>query len=266
MSVTLEEAGEALEILIHTLHVADGAAAQKREHHEPHHTLDRRQAVGGRSGGDQGMYSTRPRGARRARSTSRRTAWSTMRLPQPARRSPRGGPPRWPPARHRALRPTSVARLHVDDLAALVKAEHGKVMADAAGEVARGLEVVEFACGSPAAQGRVQRGRPPPASTSTPSGSRWVSWRASPRSTSRSWSLLDVPVGDRLRQHVRAETFGERSVRLAPPGRAGGRGGISRRGVQRGAGRQGSGGPDPDAPGHRGGELRRVDAGGSARL
>jgi malonate-semialdehyde dehydrogenase (acetylating) / methylmalonate-semialdehyde dehydrogenase len=36
---------------------------------------------------------------------------------------------------------------HVNDLAALVTAEHGKVLADAAGEVARGLEVVEFACG-----------------------------------------------------------------------------------------------------------------------
>jgi malonate-semialdehyde dehydrogenase (acetylating)/methylmalonate-semialdehyde dehydrogenase len=36
---------------------------------------------------------------------------------------------------------------HVDDLADLVTSEHGKVHADAAGEVARGLEVVEFACG-----------------------------------------------------------------------------------------------------------------------
>jgi malonate-semialdehyde dehydrogenase (acetylating) / methylmalonate-semialdehyde dehydrogenase len=36
---------------------------------------------------------------------------------------------------------------HVDDLADLVTAEHGKVHADAAGEVARGLEVIEFACG-----------------------------------------------------------------------------------------------------------------------
>jgi malonate-semialdehyde dehydrogenase (acetylating)/methylmalonate-semialdehyde dehydrogenase len=35
----------------------------------------------------------------------------------------------------------------VDELAALVTAEHGKVRADAAGEVARGLEVIEFACG-----------------------------------------------------------------------------------------------------------------------
>jgi malonate-semialdehyde dehydrogenase (acetylating) / methylmalonate-semialdehyde dehydrogenase len=43
----------------------------------------------------------------------------------------------------------SLLASHVDDLAALVTAEHGKVMADAAGEVARGLEVIEFACGIP---------------------------------------------------------------------------------------------------------------------
>jgi malonate-semialdehyde dehydrogenase (acetylating) / methylmalonate-semialdehyde dehydrogenase len=38
---------------------------------------------------------------------------------------------------------------HADELAALVTAEHGKVLADAAGEVARGLENVEFATGVP---------------------------------------------------------------------------------------------------------------------
>jgi malonate-semialdehyde dehydrogenase (acetylating)/methylmalonate-semialdehyde dehydrogenase len=38
---------------------------------------------------------------------------------------------------------------HTRDLAALITSEHGKVAADAAGEVARGLEVVEFACGIP---------------------------------------------------------------------------------------------------------------------
>ncbi len=38
---------------------------------------------------------------------------------------------------------------HRDDLAALVTAEHGKVLSDARGEVARGLECVEFACGIP---------------------------------------------------------------------------------------------------------------------
>ncbi len=38
---------------------------------------------------------------------------------------------------------------HRDDVAALISAEHGKVHSDALGEVARGLEVVEFACGIP---------------------------------------------------------------------------------------------------------------------
>ena len=38
---------------------------------------------------------------------------------------------------------------HADELAALITAEHGKVFTDAQGEVQRGLEVVEFACGIP---------------------------------------------------------------------------------------------------------------------
>ncbi|HYG42157.1 MAG TPA: aldehyde dehydrogenase family protein, partial [Bordetella sp.] len=38
---------------------------------------------------------------------------------------------------------------HQDELAGLITAEHGKVFADAKGEVARGIEVVEFACAAP---------------------------------------------------------------------------------------------------------------------
>jgi malonate-semialdehyde dehydrogenase (acetylating)/methylmalonate-semialdehyde dehydrogenase len=38
---------------------------------------------------------------------------------------------------------------NMDRLAALITAEHGKVFTDARGEVQRGLEVVEFACGIP---------------------------------------------------------------------------------------------------------------------
>src|SRR3954470_16359547 len=38
---------------------------------------------------------------------------------------------------------------HRDDLAALITSEHGKVLDDARGEVARGLDCVEFACGIP---------------------------------------------------------------------------------------------------------------------
>jgi malonate-semialdehyde dehydrogenase (acetylating)/methylmalonate-semialdehyde dehydrogenase len=38
---------------------------------------------------------------------------------------------------------------HVQELAELISDEHGKVISDARGEVQRGLEVVEFACGIP---------------------------------------------------------------------------------------------------------------------
>jgi malonate-semialdehyde dehydrogenase (acetylating) / methylmalonate-semialdehyde dehydrogenase len=38
---------------------------------------------------------------------------------------------------------------HADDIARLLTLEHGKVFSDAKGEVARGLEVIEFCCGIP---------------------------------------------------------------------------------------------------------------------
>ena len=36
-----------------------------------------------------------------------------------------------------------------DDLARLLSSEHGKTVADSRGDIQRGLEVVEFACGIP---------------------------------------------------------------------------------------------------------------------
>src|SRR5919206_403654 len=36
-----------------------------------------------------------------------------------------------------------------EDIAKLLTAEHGKVLSDALGEVARGLEVIEYCCGMP---------------------------------------------------------------------------------------------------------------------
>ena len=38
---------------------------------------------------------------------------------------------------------------HAGEIAACITSEHGKVLADARGELTRGLEVVEFACGAP---------------------------------------------------------------------------------------------------------------------
>ena len=41
----------------------------------------------------------------------------------------------------------NLVKANTKNLAQLITEEHGKVASDAAGEVARGLEVVEFACG-----------------------------------------------------------------------------------------------------------------------
>ena len=66
---------------------------------------------------------------------------------------------------------------HADELAELITGEHGKVLADARGEVARGLEVVEFACGIPHLLKGATRRASRPMSTSTRSASRWGSSR-----------------------------------------------------------------------------------------
>ncbi|MBN6148932.1 CoA-acylating methylmalonate-semialdehyde dehydrogenase [Xanthomonas sp. AmX2] len=56
------------------------------------------------------------------------------------------------PPLHRArvmFRFRELLERHADALARCISAEHGKVLSDARGEVTRGLEVVEFACGIP---------------------------------------------------------------------------------------------------------------------
>ncbi|MES2538346.1 MAG: CoA-acylating methylmalonate-semialdehyde dehydrogenase [Pseudomonadota bacterium] len=62
--------------------------------------------------------------------------------------------PRWadtPPIRRARVmfRFLELLNQHSDELAHLITAEHGKVFTDAQGEVARGIDIVEFACGIP---------------------------------------------------------------------------------------------------------------------
>jgi malonate-semialdehyde dehydrogenase (acetylating)/methylmalonate-semialdehyde dehydrogenase len=62
--------------------------------------------------------------------------------------------PKWsntPPIRRARvmLRFLELMNKHRDELAAIITAEHGKVFSDAQGEVSRGIDVIEFACGIP---------------------------------------------------------------------------------------------------------------------
>ncbi|MEI6028632.1 MAG: CoA-acylating methylmalonate-semialdehyde dehydrogenase [Betaproteobacteria bacterium] len=56
-----------------------------------------------------------------------------------------------PPIRRARVMNAFLALLnqHRDELAAMITAEHGKVFTDAQGEVTRGIDIVEFACGIP---------------------------------------------------------------------------------------------------------------------
>ena len=128
-------------------------------------------------------------------------------------------------------------------------AEHGKVHADAAGEVARGLEVVEFACGIPQLlKGEFTEG----AST----GVNVHSLRQ-PLGVVAGITPFNFPAMVPLWMFPLALACGNAFV-LKPsekdpsasivPGRAGCRGRIPRRGVQCRPRRQGGGGSDPDAP------------------
>ena len=74
---------------------------------------------------------------------------------------------------------------HRDELAHMITAEHGKVFTDAQGEVSRGIDIVEFACGIPQLLRETTPNRSPPASTIGPCASRWAWWPASRPSTSR---------------------------------------------------------------------------------
>lgn len=85
---------------------------------------------------------------------NRRVAYASRAETEHAIAAARAAWPAWaatpPLSRARILfRFKTLIEAHHDELAALITAEHGKVLSDARGEVTRGLEVVEFACGIP---------------------------------------------------------------------------------------------------------------------
>ena len=84
----------------------------------------------------------------------REVALATAADVQAAVASARAALPGWsqtPPVRRARVLNRFLAALNDerDALAALITSEHGKVFSDAQGEVTRGIEIVEFACGIP---------------------------------------------------------------------------------------------------------------------
>ena len=85
---------------------------------------------------------------------ARRVAFASAAEVDGAVRAAQAALPAWsemPPIRRAAVmfRFRELVVRETERLAALITAEHGKTLADARGEVQRGLEIVEFACGIP---------------------------------------------------------------------------------------------------------------------
>ena len=98
-------------------------------------------------------------------------ASATCSIPTPARCRPRSPSPSIPRSSTRSRSPTAaqpawaatnpqrrarvlfkfleLVQKEFDSLAKLLSSEHGKTIADSKGDIQRGLEVVEFACGIP---------------------------------------------------------------------------------------------------------------------
>ncbi|MEO7115817.1 MAG: CoA-acylating methylmalonate-semialdehyde dehydrogenase, partial [Caldimonas sp.] len=104
--------------------------------------------VAGASGRSQAVYNPAT-GA-----VSRRVALASAAEVDAAVAAAKAAQPAWantPPLRRARVLNAFLALLnrHRDELAAMITAEHGKVFSDAQGEVMRGIDIVEFACGIP---------------------------------------------------------------------------------------------------------------------
>ena len=147
------------------------------------------------------------------------------------------------------------------DIAKVLTSQHGKVLSDAVGEVQRGLENVEYATGIP----NLLKGE---YSEQVSTGIDVYSIRQ-PLGVVAGITPFNFPAMVPIWMCANAMACGNTFVLkpsekdpgcLAGAGRAVRGRRAARRRVQHRAGRQGRGRRDPRAPGHPGGELRRLDA------
>ena len=94
-------------------------------------------------------YSIRPRAtcSREPRPARRRT-WRPLWMPRP-QRSPTGGARLRPSASSTCSGSSGSSKRHFDEIARITATENGKTLAEARGEMRRGVENVEVACGIP---------------------------------------------------------------------------------------------------------------------
>ena len=110
---------------------------------------------------------------------------------------------------------------HREDLAKLLTAEHGKVLSDALGEVARGLEVIEYACGIPTLiKGEFSEQASTGIDVYSIRQPLGVVAGHHAVQLPRDGAHVDVGARDRLRQLLHPQALREGPVRVAADGRA----------------------------------------------
>ena len=195
-----------------------------------------------------------------------RVAFATAEVVDAAVQAATKAPPTWREAslatRTRVLFAfRQLVEKHKQEIAAILTREHGKVAADALGEVNRGLEVVEFACGLPQlVKGEFSE------NVSTDVDSYSI---RQPLGVVAGITPFNFPAMVPMWMYPIAIACGntfilkpsEKDPSAANFSRAAPRRGRPARGrVQRRPRRQGRGRRDPQPSRHRGGELRRLDA------
>ena len=167
---------------------------------------------------------------------------------------------RSPSARRSCSGSASCVDLHRADIAKILTAQHGKVLSDAMGEVARGWRTSSSRAACPNLLKAVQREqvRSGVDVLLDPAAAR-RGRRDHPVQLPGDGAHVDVRERDRVREHVRAEAVGEgpgASLYMAELLKEAGLPTAS----STWSGRQGGGRRDPGAPDDRGGELRRFHA------
>ena len=107
-----------------------------------------------------------------------------------------------------------LAQRDYDQLADLLAREHGKTVPDAKGDIQRGLEVVEFACGIPhLMKGEYTEGAGPGIDIYSMRQPLGVVAGITPFNFPGDDPDVEIRACDRLRQRICAETVGARSRR-----------------------------------------------------
>ena len=148
---------------------------------------------------------------------------------------------------------------NMDELALMLSSEHGKVIADSRGDIQRGLEVIEFACGIPhLLKGEYTEGAGPGIDIYSMRQPLGVVAGITPFNFPAMIPMWMFGVAIACGNTFICKPSEKDPSRAAAPGRADDGSGRAGRRAQRRQRRQGSGRRHPRRSRHPGGELRRL--------